>query len=501
MAFREPTDEFFYGGAAGGGKSDLILGLAIEKHRRSMVFRREAKELERLIQRSKEIIPQHGDGWAGFFTGGDKNRWTLFPRGGGPQREIYFCGVKDEDDVEKWQGWDADFKGFDECTRFLERQVLRLTAWSRTTDPSQKITVALAGNPPVRPEGRWIVKRYAPWLDAKYTGRTALPEEARYFAMLSDKDVEVDGPGPIPYRGEVLVPRSRTFFPARVEDNPYYMATGYRQILLSQREPYRSQLLYGDFTAGMIDHAWQVLPTAWVMAAVDRWKQMLAEGRNKQMLCAVGVDQSRGGKDMTVVAPRFGVWVAPLQRREGASIRRGADVAGAVMTVLAGWSRRTPVFMDAVGIGAAGFDAMSAIWERTYGVSGSVAVRALDRTGTMSFRNTRSFLWWQMRELLDPDNPIPDSERPALPDDDDLVAQLCTPLYTIQAGGKVMVEEKESVNKRLGHSTDDADAVLLSFFPEEFISEARIRVQGSDGNLYFYDFVTDQYKSEREEWL
>jgi hypothetical protein len=61
---------------------------------------------------------------------------------------------------------------------------------------------------------------------------------------------------------------SRTFIPSRVSDNPYLMGTGYMTQLQSLPEPLRSQMLYGDFKAGVQDDPWQVIPTAWVEAAM-----------------------------------------------------------------------------------------------------------------------------------------------------------------------------------------------------------------------------------------
>src|SRR5579863_6219433 len=49
-AFESDADELFYGGAAGGGKSDLLLGLAATKHQHSIVFRRNYPAMRALIE-------------------------------------------------------------------------------------------------------------------------------------------------------------------------------------------------------------------------------------------------------------------------------------------------------------------------------------------------------------------------------------------------------------------------------------------------------------------
>jgi hypothetical protein len=48
----------------------------------------------------------------------------------------------------------------------------------------------------------------------------------------------------------VIRPKSRTFLPAFVQDNPYLMATDYVTTLQGLPEPMRSQLLFGDFSVG-----------------------------------------------------------------------------------------------------------------------------------------------------------------------------------------------------------------------------------------------------------
>jgi hypothetical protein len=47
------------------------------------------------------------------------------------------------------------------------------------------------------------------------------------------------------------------------------------------------------------------------------------------------------------------------------------------------------------------------------------------------------------------------------------VADLCAPTYQIigsTVGGKVKIESKEDVCKRLGRSTDEGDAVVMAWF-------------------------------------
>jgi hypothetical protein len=91
-----------------------------------------------------------------------------------------------------------------------------------------------------------------------------------------------------------------------------------------------------------------------------------------------------------------------------------------------------------------------------------------DRTGSLRFANRRAEAWWLFRDLLDPQtNPAI-----ALPPDDDLLAELIAPHYRMMSNGRVVVESKDELRKRLGRSTDRADAVIMACFYAEDDPEA-----------------------------
>ena len=64
-AYNSPADILYYGGAAGGGKSDLLLGLALTRHQRSIIYRREHTQNVALVDRLLGEILQSRDGWNG----------------------------------------------------------------------------------------------------------------------------------------------------------------------------------------------------------------------------------------------------------------------------------------------------------------------------------------------------------------------------------------------------------------------------------------------------
>jgi hypothetical protein len=265
VAALSPADELYYGGAAGGGKSDLLLGLAIIAHQTSIIFRRELAQLTGptgLIERSRQIIGQQGR------YNGQEHSWRELPGG----RSLQFGAMQYERDKARYQGRPRDFTAFDELSEFSESQYRFSIAWTRTTIPGQRCRVVGAGNPPTHSDGQWVIEYWAPWL-SEHHPNPAAPGELRWFATVDGETIECNSGEPIEHNGEVITPKSRTFIPARVEDNAYLFDTGYVSQLQALPEPLRTQMLYGDFTVGLEDDPWQVIPTAWVRAAQRRWSR------------------------------------------------------------------------------------------------------------------------------------------------------------------------------------------------------------------------------------
>lgn len=270
-ALHSEADITFYGGAAGGGKTDLLLGAALLQHHRSIIFRREFAQLKGIRERAEEIY-----GEIGKFNGG----YELWRINEGPRAgtRIEFGASQFPGDESKYQGRAHDLKAFDEITHFTEQQFRFLITWNRTTRSRQRTRVIAAGNPPTDAEGDWVIRYWAPWLDPRHPN-PAKPGELRWFVSdpINGGDIEVpDGKPVLMDDGEggkeLVKPKSRTFIFARVEDNPHLMATGYKAILQALPEPLRSRMLKGNFGVGTEDAEWQVIPTAWVIAAQARWE-------------------------------------------------------------------------------------------------------------------------------------------------------------------------------------------------------------------------------------
>ena len=458
VAFSSPADILGYGGAAGGGKTDLICGLALTKQYRSIIYRKEAKQLLGITER----ITQLRGGTDGYNS--QQGVWRLPHEG----RFVQFGGIKDPGDHRSYQGQDHDLKAFDEVTEMREGQVRFLMGWLRSSNPGIRCRVLMTFNPPTTVEGRWVIEYFGPWLDPKHPNPAKIGELRWYTTDPDGKDYAVESGAPFIWVGDephydldniehdetdVVHPMSRTFIPAKVEDNPFYMETGYKRILQAMPEPLRSQMLLGDFTAGIEDDPWQVCPTAWVEAAMARWE----EPKQKGVMTMLGVDPSRGGRDETVLAPRYGMWFDKIEAHPGKSVPDGPACAGLALGAV---RNNAPINVDVIGIGSSVYDHLKTVARRVRGVNVAMKEKdVVDMTGMFHFTNLRSEMYWRVREALDPqyDTGI------CLPDNKKLKADLTAITWKLMAGGLIAMESKEDIKVRLGRSTDYGDGVALTF--------------------------------------
>lgn len=450
------VDVLGYGGAAGGGKTDLGIGKGLRKHQRTIVYRQTGTEHAAFLDRMEEVLGSR-DGFSGK-TG----IWITHNEG--KRRQIEIGSVPNMGDEKKYRGRPHDLKVFEEAPEIPEQQVRFLMGWMRTTDPDQHCQTLMTFNPPTTSEGRWIIAFFAPWIDPKHPN-PAKPGEVRFFARIKDKDVEVkDGKRfvlindkPVYQFNEkqyaevdIITPQSRTFIPARVTDNPY-MKADYMRTLQNTPEPLRSQLLKGDFAAGIKDSAWQVIPTLWVEAAMARWKLL---ARKPEMM-ALGVDVARGGADETVIARRHkGLWFDEPLAYPGDQTPDGPKVAGLVV----GATRdAAPQNIDVIGVGASPYDFLVQANQPVLGVNVSMTSTASDKSGMLTFKNQRSEIWWKMREALDPAN----NTGIALPDHPRLRADLTAPHWKL-VGKEIVVESRDDIVDRIGRSPDYGTAYCLA---------------------------------------
>ena len=106
--------------------------------------------------------------------------------------------------------------------------------------------------------------------------------------------------------------------------------------------------------------------------------------------------------------------------------------------------------VDGVGIGAG---TVNALKEQDITVQNLIgSEKAIETEEAEQFKNLRSQMYWQIREDLR-------NRRIILPNDEELFADLVTPKWFIK-NGKICIESKEDIKKRLGRSPNKGDAAV-----------------------------------------
>lgn len=450
-AYFSEADVLLYGGEPGGGKSSLLLGLAFSQHRRSLILRRQYTDLGHLLEEAVK------------FNGGKQGY-----NGSPPpklRREdgkvIDFGAAAKVGDEQHWQGNPHDLIGIDEATQFAEKQIRFLMGWLRCADdPNQRKRVVLATNPPLSAEGLWVTEWFAPWLDEKFDN-PAEPGELRWAITGEDDEmIWVDGPADVWVErlNKYITPKSYTYIPASIGDNPYLTGTGYEKEIDALPDEIRSVLM-GGFRHTFKDAPNQIIPTEWVRLAQKRWTEDKPEG---VPMCAMGVDASGGGTDPLVIAPRYDGWFAPLIEVPAKEIPRdkiGRTTAGHIVS-----NRRdsAEVVIDlGGGYGGSAYEILKENDIEARGYKGAESTTRRSRDGKLKFTNVRTAALWQFREALDPDQPGGSPIK--LPPGGKLMADLTAPTYKVTPNG-IQAESKESVCERLRRSTNDGDAVMMGWF-------------------------------------
>lgn len=446
-AYESKAQVIGYGGAAGGGKTDLLLGFAGTKHHRSVIFRRVFPLLEGIEARSLEMYNPAGDEEGKKRYNESLHRWKL--KDGASVR---FSAIQYEDDKKKFQGRPFDFYGFDEATEFTESQVRFVTGWNRSTKPGQECRVVLVFNPPIDDSGEWVVRFFAPWLD-EFHPNPAKDGELRWFAMIDGEEKEFTTGDPIEHEGEIIQPKSRTFFHAQLADNKILEQTGYAATIDAMPEPLRSAFKgkFGAYKQG--GDPFQIIPTEWVRLAQKRW---LEREKPSTPLTAVGIDPSRGGQDKTALAKRYDNWFDEIKWWPGVIVKDGAIMAELARQEL-GEVSPSYINVDVNGIGSSAYDHLKVMYRNVNPFNGAEGSDYRDKSGKLKMRNKRAEMYWRMRDALDP----VDGDNLAIPPGNEVLADLCSARYEVSSAG-VKVEDKDEIKKRIGRSPDTGEAVMMA---------------------------------------
>lgn len=196
-----------------------------------------------------------------------------------------------------------------------------------------------------------------------------------------------------------------------------------------------------------------VIPLGWIYDAQRRWLEWEAAGRPLEGGKVVGADIARFGLDKTAFAVRYNDVIVDVKAMPK------KDTQGTA-TLLKEETGRGLSIIDTNGVGAGVYDEMrkSNFYSLPFNPGTKTLLR--DSSGQIEFYNLRAAATWHLRELLDPSR----NSTICLPPNDKLAADLSAPRWKNIAGGKLVIEGKDEIRKRIGRSPDLGDAVTLSFW-------------------------------------
>lgn len=201
------------------------------------------------------------------------------------------------------------------------------------------------------------------------------------------------------------------------------------------------------------DNPWSVVR----MSDVSSCRIGTPRAANELVPVELGVDVG-GGLDETVIRERRGM-VAGREWRELSD--QPETISRLILRALKD-TGATSVKIDAIGIGNGVVGEMKNLKAagvhnaKIYGVK--VSEKAHD---PVNYFNLRSQLWWDVGRLLSQDRAW-DLSR--MDNADNTVAQLLESHYEHDLKGRIKVEPKDDIRKRLGRSPDSADALLLAYY-------------------------------------
>lgn len=184
----------------------------------------------------------------------------------------------------------------------------------------------------------------------------------------------------------------------------------------------------------------------------------------------VGVDVARFGDDKTFIAPRIGNKVFPLKDY---SKKDTMETTGNIIRTVEDFKRDNPqinrviIKIDDDGLGAGVTDRLREVNRQDnleytiIPVKNGSKAKEEDR-----YYNKAAEMWDKIKELLDENMSMFLQGEPGiieLPNDPILIKQLSSRKYGIDSKGKIELEKKDIMKKRIGESPDRADAVIYAF--------------------------------------
>jgi len=196
---------------------------------------------------------------------------------------------------------------------------------------------------------------------------------------------------------------------------------------------------------------------------------------DKKTPLIIGVDVARFGDDKTAICFRRGRVVSEIKTFVHFDVVKTAHLVAGVIADF----HPAKVCIDAGGLGAGVYDILVAEGFGEIVTAVNFGQRA---ENPERYVNRRAEMWARMKDWLS--SPI----AVKLPKNDELLQDITAPLLMYDAVGRLQLEAKADIKKRLGHSTDLGDSLALTFavLHSEFLLRRPSSVRGDfvDDNVY-----------------
>lgn len=215
-----------------------------------------------------------------------------------------------------------------------------------------------------------------------------------------------------------------------------------------------------------------LIPYEWIEIANRNWQELQASGFTPAKSCKLGVDVAGMGRDNSVLCPRYGNYVPQFEVHQSAGRADHMHVVGMTIPYLK--KKGAKAFIDTIGEGAGVYSRLlEEEFTNAFSCKYSEGADGLhDITGEYEFANMRAYLYWALRDWLNPKNGF----GAALPPCDQLMEEATETKWKFLSNGKIIIEPKEDVKKRIKRSPDWMDALANTFYPRgySFISEEEL---------------------------
>lgn len=208
-----------------------------------------------------------------------------------------------------------------------------------------------------------------------------------------------------------------------------------------------------------------LIPLEWIEMANNRWLDLQEQGFKSRKHAKLGVDVAGMGRDKSCFIPRQGNYIEKIISHNSRGSADHMAVAGETRSYLLA-DPMAKAFIDTIGEGAGVLSRLEELGcKNVYSCKFSYSAKGLhDITGCYTFANMRAYLFWCIRDWLNPKNGF----NPAIPPDDELTEELCEPHWSFLSNGDIIIEKKEEIKKRLKRSPDKMDALANTFFPFDY---------------------------------